>query len=293
LADYVINRHYPDARSSGQPYLSLLRAIVQRQAELIARWMQVGFIHGVMNTDNMALSGETIDFGPCAFMDSFDPAAVFSSIDSFGRYAYGNQPRVAQWNLARFAETLLPLIDPDPERAVELGTEAVRQFTGLFDLQWLDGMRLKLGLSQPEPGDRDLVQTLLDLMHGNQADFTLTFRHLADVLPGESGAARVRGLFENPGAFDAWIQAWQSRLEHEPQAPRARAEGMRRANPAFIPRNHRIEQAIVAAVEAGDFQPFFDLLAALSRPFEDQPRFARLLEPPQPSERVLQTFCGT
>ena len=293
LADYVIDRHYPDARSTGQPYLSLLRVIVQRQAELIARWMQVGFIHGVMNTDNMALSGETIDFGPCAFMDSFDPAAVFSSIDSFGRYAYGNQPRVAQWNLARFAETLLPLIDPDPERAVELGTEAVRQFTGLFDLQWLDGMRLKLGLSQPEPGDRDLVQTLLDLMHGNQADFTLTFRHLADVLPGESGAARVRGLFENPGAFDAWIQAWQSRLEHEPQAPRARAEGMRRANPAFIPRNHRIEQAIVAAVEAGDFQPFFDLLAALSRPFEDQPRFARLLEPPQPSERVLQTFCGT
>ena len=293
LADYVIDRHYPDARSSGQPYLSLLRAIVQRQAELIARWMQVGFIHGVMNTDNMALSGETIDFGPCAFMDSFDPAAVFSSIDSFGRYAYGNQPRVAQWNLARFAETLLPLIDPDPERAVELGTEAVRQFTGLFDLQWLDGMRLKLGLSQPEPGDRDLVQTLLDLMHGNQADFTLTFRHLADVLPGESGAARVRGLFENPGAFDAWIQAWQSRLEHEPQAPRARAEGMRRANPAFIPRNHRIEQAIVAAVEAEDFQPFLDLLEALSRPFEDQPRFARLLEPPQPSERVLQTFCGT
>jgi uncharacterized protein YdiU (UPF0061 family) len=293
LADYVIDRHYPDARSSEQPYLSLLRAIVQRQAELIARWMLVGFIHGVMNTDNMALSGETIDFGPCAFMDSFDPAAVFSSIDSFGRYAYGNQPRVAQWNLARFAETLLPLIDPDPERAVELGTEAVRQFTGLFDLLWLDGMRLKLGLSKPEPGDHDLVQTLLDLMHGNQADFTLTFRHLADVLPGESGAARVRGLFENPGAFDAWVQAWQSRLEHEPQAPRARAESMRRANPAFIPRNHRIEQAIVAAVEAEDFQPFFDLLTALSRPFEDQPRFARLLEPPQPNERVLQTFCGT
>jgi serine/tyrosine/threonine adenylyltransferase len=293
LADYMIDRHYPDARSNGQPYLSLLRSIVQRQARLIARWMLVGFIHGVMNTDNMALSGETIDFGPCAFMDRFDPAAVFSSIDSFGRYAYGNQPRVAQWNLARFAETLLPLIDPDAERAVELGTEAVRQFTELFDLQWLDGMRLKLGLSKPEEGDRDLTQTLLDLMHGNQADFTLTFRHLADVLPGEPGAARVRGLFENPGAFDAWVLAWQSRLEREPQSGHVRAEAMRRTNPAFIPRNHRIEQAIVAAVESEDFQLFFDLLAALSRPFEDQARFAKFLEPPQPDERVLQTFCGT
>jgi serine/tyrosine/threonine adenylyltransferase len=293
LADYVIDRHYADARSSDRPYLSLLRSIVHRQAQLIARWMQVGFIHGVMNTDNMALSGETIDFGPCAFMDGFDPATVFSSIDSFGRYAYGNQPRVAQWNLARFAETLLPLIDPDPERAVELGTEAVRQFTELFDLQWLEGMRLKLGLSRPEEGDRDLVQTLLDLMHGNQADFTLAFRHLADVLPGEPGTARVRTLFENPGAFDAWVPAWQSRLEREPRAPRTRAESMRRANPAFIPRNHRIEQAIVAAVESEDFQPFLDLLAALSRPFDDQPRFAKLLEPPQPNERVLQTFCGT
>jgi uncharacterized protein YdiU (UPF0061 family) len=246
-----------------------------------------------MNTDNMALSGETIDFGPCAFMDSFDPAAVFSSIDSFGRYAYGNQPRVAQWNLARFAETLLPLIDLDPQRAVELGTEAVRQFSELFDLRWLEGMRLKLGLSTSEDGDRDLAQTLLDLMHGNQADFTLTFRHLADVLPGEPGPARVRGLFENPPAFDAWAVAWQSRLAREPQAAPARAESMRRANPAFIPRNHRIEQAIVAAVESEDFQPFSDLLAALSRPFEDQPRYARLLEPPQPNERVLQTFCGT
>jgi len=293
LADYVIDRHYPEARSSGQPYLSLLRCIVQRQAQLIAHWMRVGFIHGVMNTDNMALSGETIDFGPCAFMDAFDPAAVFSSIDSFGRYAYGNQPRVAQWNLARLAETLLPLIDADSEHAVELGTEAVRQFTPLFEQFWLEGMRLKLGLSNPEQADRDLVQTLLDLMHGNQADFTLTFRHLADLLPGESGAARVRGLFQNPGAFDAWVPAWQSRLEREPQAPRARAEAMRRANAAFVPRNHRIEQVIVAAVESQDFQLFFDLLAALSRPFEDQPQFAKFLEPPRPEERVLQTFCGT
>jgi uncharacterized protein YdiU (UPF0061 family) len=293
LADYVIDRHYPETRASGQPYLSLLRAIVQRQAQLIAHWMQVGFIHGVMNTDNMALSGETIDFGPCAFMDDFDPAAVFSSIDSFGRYAYGNQPRVAQWNLARLAETLLPLIDPEPERAVELGTEAVRQFTALFEQLWLDGMRLKLGLTKTEQGDRDLAQTLLDLMHGNQADFTLTFRHLADALPGEPGTAHVRGLFENPAAFDAWIPAWQSRLEREPQGPQARAVAMRRANPAFIPRNHRIEQVIVAAVASEDFQPFFELLAALSRPFEDQPRYAKFLEPPQPDERVLQTFCGT
>jgi protein adenylyltransferase len=292
LADYVIERHYPQAAAHEARYLALLQGVAARQAQLIARWMQVGFIHGVMNTDNMAVSGETIDFGPCAFMDAFDPAAVFSSIDEFGRYAYANQPRIAQWNLARFAETLLPLIDPLEARAVELATEAVAGFAAPYNEHWLTGMRRKLGLSSAEEVDRELAQTLLERMHANEADFTLTFRRLADALE-EPGAQSVRMLFKDPAAFDAWATGWRSRLEREPQPAAARAEAMRRVNPAFIPRNHRIEQAIAAAVESADFARFFDLLTVLSRPFEDQPSLRELSEPPLPAERVLQTFCGT
>jgi serine/tyrosine/threonine adenylyltransferase len=285
LADYVIERHYPQAAADDARYLTLLRGVVERQAQLIARWMHIGFIHGVMNTDNMALAGETIDFGPCAFMDAFDPAMVFSSIDTFGRYAYANQPRIAQWNLARFAETLLPLIDPVEERAVEVATEAISRFAERYDEHWLDGMRRKLGLSNAEEIDRELAQSLLERMHANEADFTLTFRRLADALAGDQAAL--------PAALDAWAAGWRSRLDRDPQPAVARAEAMRRANPAFTPRNHRIEQAIVAAVEAADFSPFIDLLTVLSHPFEDQPRFAALAQPPLPTERVLQTFCGT
>jgi len=285
LADYVIERHYPQAAADDARYLTLLRGVVERQAQLIARWMHIGFIHGVMNTDNMALAGETIDFGPCAFMDAFDPAMVFSSIDTFGRYAYANQPRIAQWNLARFAETLLPLIDPVEERAVEVATEAISRFAERYDEHWLDGMRRKLGLSNAEEIDRELAQSLLERMQANEADFTLTFRRLADAVAGDQAAL--------PAAFDAWAAGWRSRLDRDPQPGVARAEAMRRANPAFIPRNHRIEQAIVAAVEAADFSPFIDLLTVLSHPFEDQPRFAALAQPPLPTERVLQTFCGT
>jgi uncharacterized protein YdiU (UPF0061 family) len=242
LADYVIDRHFPDARDAKRPPLALLEAVVERQASLIARWMHVGFIHGVMNTDNTALSGETIDFGPCAFMDSFDPATAFSAIDEFGRYAYANQPAIAQWNLARFAETLLPLVDPNRERAVELASEAVSAFTPRFQTHWLAGMRDKLGISGDEEGDLDLVRELLRAMRENAADFTLTFRRLCAAAADEMADAEARGLFANPVAYDIWAARWRSRLAVDKREPNARAKAMRAVNPAFIPRNHRVEQ---------------------------------------------------
>ncbi len=303
LADYVIERHYPAVRSDSRPYLALLRAISERQAQLIARWMHVGFIHGVMNTDNMALSGETIDFGPCAFMDSYDPATVFSSIDSSGRYAYARQPAIAQWNLARFAETLLPLIDPVSERAVEMATETLSEFAGRYEQFWLDGMRAKLGLASAASDDADLVQGLLQAMQDAHADFTLTFRRLCDLAAAESGAAdttrvlaaaaALRTLFAEPSAIEAWLVRWRARLRQDAPVPAARAAAMRAANPAFIPRNHRVEQVITAAVERNDFAPFERWLSILTRPFDDQPEYAELASPPLPEERVLQTFCGT
>ena len=293
LADYVIDRHFPDARDAERPRLALLQAVVERQALLIARWMHVGFIHGVMNTDNTALSGETIDFGPCAFMDSYDPATAFSAIDEFGRYAYGNQPTIAQWNLARFAETLLPLLDPNPERAVELAIEAISEFTSRFQEHWLAGMRDKLGISSNEEGDLDLARALLRAMHENAADFTLTFRRLCDAAADEKADINVRGLFANPGAYDSWAARWRSRLVVERLEPNARAQAMRTVNPAFIPRNHRVEQALGAAIEYGDFSPFAELLTVLSRPYEDQAAFADYANPPQTDERVFRTFCGT
>ncbi len=306
LADYVIDRHYPAAKAAPQPYLALLTAVSDAQASLIAKWMCVGFIHGVMNTDNMAISGETIDYGPCAFLDDYDPAKVFSSIDRQGRYAYGNQPHAAVWNLARFAETLLPIIDPVAERAAEQATEVVSTFSSRFSGEWLDGLRRKLGLAQREDGDAELIQGLLAAMQANQADFTLTFRHLAavadsaDVGQHSADARRqsaaqmaIRGLFADPTAYDAWAVTWRERLAREPIDPHARADAMRRANPAFIPRNHRIQEVIDAAVERDDLQPFDDLCSVLSRPYDDQPAFAGYANPPQPDERVLKTFCGT
>ena len=258
LSGYVIDRHFPDARDFERPRLALLQAVVERQALLIARWMHVGFIHGVMNTDNTALSGETIDFGPCAFMDLYDPATTFSAIDEFGRYAYANQPTIAQWNLARFAETLLPLLDPNPERAVELASEAISAFTSRYQEHWLGGMREKLGLGN-EDGDLDLVSDLLQAMHENAADFTLTFRRLCAAAADETADAEVRGLFANPDAYDSWAARWRSRLVVDRREPNARAEAMRAVNPAFIPRNHRVEQALDAAIE-------FWRLLAIRRP---------------------------
>ncbi len=292
LADYVIERHYPDVASASNPYLELLRVVLQRQARLVAGWMNVGFIHGVMNTDNMAISGETIDFGPCAFMDAHDSATVFSSIDTRGRYAYANQPAAAQWNLARFAETLLALIDPQSDRAIELATAVVADFSREFDEQWLAGMRRKLGLFTEEEGDLALIRALLDIMQRGAADFTLTFRRLCAAAESDAADAAIDGLFTEPAAVHDWRQAWRSRLAREPQPASEHAAYMRLVNPAVIPRNHRIEEVIVAAVERGDTAPFEALSQVLSRPYEE-PATAAYANPPLPEERVLQTFCGT
>jgi uncharacterized protein YdiU (UPF0061 family) len=292
LADYAIERHYPGVASASNPYLELLRSVMQRQARLVAGWMSVGFIHGVMNTDNMAISGETIDFGPCAFMDAYDPATVFSSIDHGGRYAYMNQPAAAQWNLARFAETLLPFIDGQSDRAVELATAVIADFSKEFDEYWLAGMRRKVGLFLEEEGDPKMIRGLLDVMQGSGADFTLTFRRLCAAAEGGADPA-LDGLFAEPAAFREWVQVWRSRLAREPQPGSEHAAFMRLVNPAVIPRNHRIEAVIVAAVERGDYAPFEELSRILSRPYEEQPSFAAYANPPRPEERVLQTFCGT
>lgn len=291
LADYAIDRHYPELKGHANPYLGLLERVCDRQAALIAGWMHVGFIHGVMNTDNMAISGETIDYGPCAFMDHYDPATVFSSIDTQGRYAYGNQPRIAQWNLARLAETLLPLIDADGNRAIARATEVVNAFPDQYERHWLKGMRAKLGLVSEDEADLNLVAGFLTAMGGRKVDYTLAFRYLADAALGQEEP--VRALFADPSAYDLWSGHWRARLARETVAPWVRAQAMRRANPAFIPRNHRVEEALSAAVERGDYAPFETLLNILSRPFDDQPEFAAFAEPAPEGRGRYQTFCGT
>jgi uncharacterized protein YdiU (UPF0061 family) len=295
LADHVIARHYPEAEGATNPYQALLQLVIGRQADLIARWLHVGFIHGVMNTDNMAIAGETIDYGPCAFMDSFDPATVYSSIDSFGRYAYGNQPRIAQWNLARLAETLLPLLDDDQDTAVKKANEEITGFGPRFEASYTEGFRHKLGLLRPQADDLALAQGLLEGMAKNTADFTLTFRALCDAAAGPQGDAAVRSLFKDPAAYETWSEAWRRRLADESTVTaEERRQVMRAANPAVIPRNHLVEQAISAAVSESDFAPFETLNAVLARPFEDLPETqARYALPPRQNEIVRETFCGT
>jgi serine/tyrosine/threonine adenylyltransferase len=293
LADHVIARHYPDAAGSENPYRALLSGVVGRQAGLIARWLLIGFIHGVMNTDNCSVSGETIDYGPCAFMDAYDPATVFSSIDQHGRYAYGNQPRIAVWNLARLAETLLPLLAENEDAAVAIAQECLAGFSPIFEAAYFGGLRRKIGLQSERDGDTTLVNDLLKLMAENAADFTLTFRRLADAAADPAADASVRSLFNDPAAFDPWASRWRWRLGDEAGDPSTIREAMRAVNPAFIPRNHLVEAALNAAIEREDFAPFEELLLVLSMPFEDQPGFERYSLPPEPEERVSQTFCGT
>lgn len=295
LADHVIARHYPEATGASNPYQALLQLVIGRQADLIAKWLHVGFIHGVMNTDNMAIAGETIDYGPCAFMDSYDPATVYSSIDSGGRYAYANQPRIARWNLARLAEALLPLLDEDGDIAVQKANEAIMSFGDRFEAAYTEGFRCKLGLLQPQAGDLALAQGLLDCMAQNKADFTLTFRGLCDAAAGPEASAAVGSLFTDPTAFESWAAQWRRRLAEECAVPaQERMPVMRAANPAIIPRNHMVEQAISAAVIDGDFGPFEDLNAVLAKPYEDAPvSQARYAIPPRPDQIVRQTFCGT
>jgi uncharacterized protein YdiU (UPF0061 family) len=285
LADYTRARHYPEVTDSPQPYLALFDAILERQASLIARWQLVGFIHGVMNTDNMALSGETIDYGPCAFMDTYHPATVFSSIDAGGRYAYGNQPPIAHWNLARLAEAMLPLFDRDRDEAVERATAALDRFPSLFEQHWLDGMRAKLGLFTREHDDKALVDELLAWMARRSADFTNTFRLLtAGRLVGQSTTADPE--------WEAWHRRLEARRGRQPQSSAEAGALMRRHNPAFIPRNHNVEEALLAATSRDDFSVMERLLEVLAAPYNharDLPAFSASRQ----SERPYRTFCGT
>lgn len=286
LADYTLDRHYPQLCGEPHKYLALLRQVIAAQASLVAQWMLVGFVHGVMNTDNMTISGETIDYGPCAFLDTYDPATVFSSIDLQGRYAYARQPEIAGWNLARFAEALLPLLSPDPEEAADLAAEELARFGPLYTECYLDGMRKKLGLSGAEEGDRALVQDLLDLMHRHKADFTNTFLDLT-FHRFEAGS-----LYQSD-AFASWKTRWQERAARSQQSPQAVRDLMKRSNPAVIPRNHRVEEALRPAVQGGDNSLAEKLLGVLADPFahcEEQQEYA---EPPEPSSVPYRTFCGT
>ena len=292
LADHAIARHYPELIGAANPYFALFAAVLERQAALVARWMQVGFIHGVMNTDNCAISGETIDYGPCAFMNAYDRSTVYSSIDRNGRYAYGNQPPIIQWNLARFAETLLPLIDAARERAVGQMTTALEQFPERYAAHWLAGMRAKLGLSTAEDGDADLANALLAAMRDGRADFTLTFRRLGPAARDESAFAEVRALFGFPQGFDDWSIRWRERLAREGRDPDERAAAMDAVNPAYIPRNHLVEEALAAAHD-GDMTPFDALHAVVLRPFEEKPGWGRYALPPDDADEGYQTFCGT
>ncbi|MBA2744315.1 MAG: YdiU family protein [Chthoniobacterales bacterium] len=294
LAEHVIARHYPGAADAERPYRALLDAVIKAQAELVAQWLLVGFIHGVMNTDNMSVAGETIDYGPCAFMDEYDPATVYSSIDRAGRYAYANQPAIALWNLTRLAECLLPLLSKNEEASVADAEDALGAFGPTFNKAHQAGFRRKLGLLEEEDGDVALGQDLLKLMHANAADFTNTFRRLSDAVSGsEDDEAGVRSLFAEPSALDEWFTRWRDRLNQKPIDAPTRREQMRAANPAYVPRNHRVEAVIRAAVDNNDFAPFDELLLVLSKPFEDQPAFARYAEPPEEHQRVHATFCGT
>jgi uncharacterized protein YdiU (UPF0061 family) len=286
LADYAIRRHYPEVADAERPYLGLLEAVVERQAQLIAKWMLVGFIHGVMNTDNMTISGETIDYGPCAFMDVYDPLTVFSSIDTHGRYAYGRQPGIAAWNLARFAEALLALLDEDEARAVEAAEATLSRFGDLYRRHWLSGMRAKLGLLNEETEDEELVRDLLTLMQKHRADYTNTFRALTLEEPEEEPACAARD-------FREWLARWRARRSRQPASADDSRRLMRSANPAVIPRNHRVEAALRAAVEEGDLRVMERLMSVLADPYAYTPEQAEFAAPPAPSERVYRTFCGT
>ena len=283
LADYTIDRHYSACREEANPYLAFLNAVIERQALLVSQWMHVGFIHGVMNTDNMSISGETIDYGPCAFMDRYHPETVFSSIDRQGRYAYANQAPIAQWNLASFAETLLPLIDQDTDKSIELASHSVNGFSDQFQKAWLKGMRKKIGLLDEEASDIDLINELLILMQKNKADYTLTFRHLS------SDAILKDVIFEDV-SFKAWYKKWLYRIQKQKEGEGTLRVMMLKHNPAVIPRNYLVEKALSLAVADQDYRLLNDFIAALQKPYEDSKLFS---EPPLEEDKSYQTFCGT
>lgn len=286
LADYALQRHYPDFENSQNRYLYLLQQVIRKQAALIAQWQRVGFIHGVMNTDNMAISGETIDYGPCAFMDAYAADTVFSSIDAQGRYAYRNQPPIAAWNLARFAETLLPLLNDDEQQAIKLAEAAVAEFAGLYETHWLNGMRAKLGIEGEEAEDRELIEDLLRMMEKHQADFTNTFLALTF---DRSEEINMHGSIE----FANWQERWQSRLNRQTLSKSDARERMKNHNPAVIPRNHRVEEALQAAVEGNDLSVLKRLLVILEQPYAHLPEQAEYARLPEPSGLPYRTYCGT
>jgi uncharacterized protein YdiU (UPF0061 family) len=290
LADFVITRHYPHLSARPDRYLALLDAIAERQAALVAAWMHVGFVHGVMNTDNTAVSGETLDYGPCAFLDEYHPGKTFSSIDRHGRYAFGNQAPVLRWNLARLAECLLPLIADEPADALPAATAVIDAFPARFEHHWLAGMRRKLGLVSEAAGDLVLAHDFLEALQAVEADYTLAFRGLCAAAVGD-GPEGLLALPKTP-AMDAWLARWQERLAADPQPPADRAAAMRAVNPAVIPRNHQVHAALQAA-EQGDLAPFEALLAAVRHLFDGGDAAAPFMVPPEPAQRVLQTFCGT
>ncbi|MEI9996988.1 MAG: YdiU family protein [Rhizomicrobium sp.] len=293
LADYVIARLYPEAAQAAQPYRALLDAVIARTASLIARWQCIGFIHGVMNTDNTSIAGETIDYGPCAFMDVYDPATVFSSIDQGGRYAYGNQPRIGHWNLVRFAQALLPLLGDSEESALASAQEAINAYPSQFEAAYFAGLRAKFGFVAARDDDLTLAAEFFRHMADGHADFTLTFRRLGDCAAGEGADDALRALFDNAAAVSVWLPKWRAQLARDGVAPAGRAAAMRKVNPLFIPRNHRVEAAIVAAQARGDYAPFAELMTVLASPYDAQPDVAAYADPPKPDEVVLQTFCGT
>ena len=292
LVDHVIQRHYPHATEATNPARAMLDGVIARQANLVAHWQSLGFIHGVMNTDNMLLSGETIDYGPCAYMDEFDPAMVFSSIDHGGRYAYQNQPHIAHWNLAMLAQSLLPLLDEDEKKAVASGQAAINAFPGLHMAAYHRHMGKKLGFSGHETGDERLIQDLLALMSEHESDFTLTFRRLSDLAnPGAGGD--IAEIFELPENFAPWLKRWRERLLEDSQNSSERQTAMYAVNPVFIARNHLVEEAIVAAVSRQDYETFETLVNVLEKPFEYRDSLASYALPPRPEQIVKQTFCGT
>ena len=291
LADYSIDRHHPQAADAENPYLAFYESVIDTQASLVARWMLVGFVHGVMNTDNMAISGETIDYGPCAFMDAFDPGTVFSSIDHAGRYAYGNQPSIASWNLARLGEVLVPLIDDDTDAAIAAASDTLQTFPERFRRYWRAGMHAKLGMTDGDEVTGALVDDLLALLHAQAVDYASSFRALAASLRGD--AMRARSLFADPSAFDAWADRWRERLAHERADAHEIAAAMDRVNPVYIPRNHHVEEALAAAT-GGDLEPFRRLLDVLAHPFDERSD-AELYAGPAPASWgcAYRTFCGT
>ena len=294
LVDHVIQRHYPEAAQADNPVRAMLDGMVARQASLIAQWQLLGFIHGVMNTDNMLLSGETIDYGPCAFMDGFDPGTVFSSIDHGGRYAYRNQPSIAHWNLSMLAQALLPLLDDDEQKALASGQAAIDAFPDLYIAAYQNGMRKKLGLTHSGADDAVFMQDLLTLMQEEKTDFTLTFRRLSDLAdPEQASGGGVSPVFELPETFAPWLDRWRKRLARESRDASGLQSGMYAVNPAYIARNHLVEEAIDAAVKQQDFEPFHTLVDVLAQPFEFNDAQARYAIPPRPEQVVKQTFCGT